>query len=52
MTGEQIGKIANQKVKERKEVERQRQRKRKSLRGRVMTVTDSPVEKEKKHYLG
>lgn len=49
MTREQIGRLANQKVGERKgkwrdnNIERGGQ-----IRGRVMTITDSPVEKEKK----
>ena len=49
MTREQIGRLANQKVGERKMKRRDKDTERGGqIRGRVMTITDSPVEKEKK----
>lgn len=51
MTREQIGKRANQKVEETKRKWRDKDIERGSqIRGRVMTITHSPVEKEKTHY--
>lgn len=49
MIREQIGRLANQKVGERKRKWRDKDTERGGqIRGRVMTITNSPVEKEKK----